>query len=219
MRDSNEAIERVLAGLREVETPAGMERRVLARMEERTAARSGARPRPRMGYLPYEAWRPAMGWVWAGAVAAMVFAGTLMLRPARRPRERIAAAPVAQSVRVAEEQRRMPEILPLREAQGQNDLHAGSVQQVPPVEVAVAEKAEEERGFPAPPMPLTEEEKLLLRVAHRVDPQELTPLNAEARARQEAEFDEEFMEFFAVPETVTEEKQMDPTESDKGETR
>ena len=73
-------------------------------------------------------------------------------------------------------------------------------------------------------MPLTDEEKLLLRVAHGRDPQELTPLNAEARARQEAEFDAEFLEFFAVPEFVADEKQADPTEeatteNDKGEAR
>jgi len=205
MKDSNEAIERVLAGLRDVEAPAGMERRVLAAMEERTAARTG--------------WRPALGWVLACGVVAMVVAGTLMLRPSRVPAQTKAVvavhAPVAVPARVGIEQKRNTEILRF----AQNDLRFRRVQQVRPVEVAATAKVEEERGFPAPPMPLTEEEKLLVRVAHRVDPQELTPLNAEARERQAAAFDEEFMEFFAVPETVTDEKQMNPNESEKGETR
>src|SRR5580700_4931897 len=44
MKNSEEAIERVLAGLREVETPDGMERRILDGLEGRAAqARSGWR--------------------------------------------------------------------------------------------------------------------------------------------------------------------------------
>ena len=74
-------------------------------------------------------------------------------------------------------------------------------------------------GIPAPPMPLTEQEKLLLHLAHRSDPQELTPLIAEVRAQQEAEFDEEFQEFFAPPAPAAEEKQTDPTNDDRGESR
>jgi hypothetical protein len=72
-------------------------------------------------------------------------------------------------------------------------------------------------GFPAPPMPLTEQEKLLLRVAHRSDPTELTPLNAEARARQSAAFDDEFQQFFAPP--VIPEDQTNSTDKEKGDTR
>ena len=41
MKNSEEAIDRVLAGLRDVETPAGLERRVLEGLEERGAARAG----------------------------------------------------------------------------------------------------------------------------------------------------------------------------------
>jgi hypothetical protein len=226
MKNPDEAIDKVLGGLREVEAPAGMERRVLAAMETRSAARSG--------------WRPAMGWVLACGVAAGFVAGVLMMRPSRGPVEKIAVvaihAPVAVPVRVEQVQKRNTGVQtvtaplngPIHPAGvaafhfAQNYVHFSQerkAEQVRPVEVAAVAKVEEERGFPAPPMPLTEEEKLLLRIAHRVDPQELTPLNAEARARQEAEFDEEFMEFFAAPEPVTEENQTNPTESEKGETR
>jgi len=34
-------------------------------------------------------------------------------------------------------------------------------------------------NHPAPPMPLTEQEKLLLRIAHKGDPEELAMLNPE----------------------------------------
>ncbi len=40
MKNSDEAIERVLAGLRDVEAPAGMERRILDGLEERAARRA-----------------------------------------------------------------------------------------------------------------------------------------------------------------------------------
>jgi hypothetical protein len=199
MKNSEEAIERVLAGLRDVEAPAGMERRVLAAMEARAAARSG--------------WR--WGLALACGVAAVVVVGALMLRPARVRMERVAAvhAPVAVPVRVEKVQRRNTEILSF----SQNDANVGGGRKVRRMEVAEAAKIEQERGFPAPPMPLTEEEKLLLRVAHRMDPRELTPLNAEARERQEAEFDEEFMEFFRVP--VMAEEETNPIEGEKGDAR
>ncbi len=195
MKNSDEAINRVLSGLREVEAPAGLERRVLAAMEERAAARVG--------------WKP-MRWAMACAVVEVAVAGALMMRPARVRVEKVAAVavPKMQPVRAQRVQGRNTEILRF----AQNDLNRRVMRMAVAVPVATG-------GFPAPPMPLTESEKLLLRVAHRADATELTPLNAEARARQSAEFDKEFIEFFAVPVTVTEEQQAYPTESDKGEAR
>ena len=49
---------------------------------------------------------------------------------------------------------------------------------------------------PAPPMPLTKQEKLLLRLVHKGDPVELAMLNPELRARQIAEGRAEFQRFF-----------------------
>jgi len=51
-------------------------------------------------------------------------------------------------------------------------------------------------SHPAPPMPLTEQERLLLRIAHRGDPVELAMLNHEIRAKQEEEEKAEFQRFF-----------------------
>ncbi|MGA9670359.1 MAG: hypothetical protein WBQ94_14195, partial [Terracidiphilus sp.] len=50
-------------------------------------------------------------------------------------------------------------------------------------------------SYPAPKAPLTQEEKLLLRVVHEGDPQEMAMLNPEIRAKQEAQSDAEFQEF------------------------
>ncbi|HEY1808829.1 MAG TPA: hypothetical protein VGG42_09720, partial [Acidobacteriaceae bacterium] len=49
---------------------------------------------------------------------------------------------------------------------------------------------------PAPPQPLTEQEKMLLRVAQVGNPQEMAMLNPEIRAKKEAQSDQEFQRFF-----------------------
>jgi hypothetical protein len=51
-------------------------------------------------------------------------------------------------------------------------------------------------SFPAPPMPLTEQEKLLLRIARKVDPVEMAMLDPRVRAMQDAEEKAEFQRFF-----------------------
>jgi hypothetical protein len=56
-------------------------------------------------------------------------------------------------------------------------------------------------GFPAPPLPLTDQEKLLLRLAHRNDPQDMTLLNRDAQAAQSAKATEQFQQFFAINPT------------------
>ena len=51
-------------------------------------------------------------------------------------------------------------------------------------------------SHPAPALPLTKEEKLLLRVAHIGGPKEFAILNPATRAKQEEEADVEFQQFF-----------------------
>jgi hypothetical protein len=60
-------------------------------------------------------------------------------------------------------------------------------------------KVEALASFPAPPLPMTEQERLLRRIAHTGDPQEFATLNAEARARTAAEQQEEYEAYFAPP--------------------
>ena len=202
MKDSQEAIDRVLAGLRDVETPAGMERRLLAAMEERAAVRTGWQ------------WRR---WSVGFAAAAVLMAAVLVSVAPRKVRREVVAGVkqplvVPAPAHVAYVQRRNTEIL----RSAQNDLRVHSEARL---ESVTARRETLAGGIPAPPMPLTEQEKLLLRVAHSGDATELTPLIAEVRARQDAEFDAEFQEFFAEPAPVTKEKKTDPTENDKGEAR
>jgi hypothetical protein len=67
-------------------------------------------------------------------------------------------------------------------------------------------------SFPAPPMPLTEQERLLLRMEHKNDPVELAMLDPKLWELSEVEEKEEFQRFFARP-TVKQpsaEEQMQP---------
>jgi hypothetical protein len=51
-------------------------------------------------------------------------------------------------------------------------------------------------SYPAPPMPLTEQERLLLRLVHKDDPVELAMLDPKLRDLQDSEDKAEFQRFF-----------------------
>jgi hypothetical protein len=53
-------------------------------------------------------------------------------------------------------------------------------------------------GYPAPPLPLTEQEKMLLRVAQRNDAQNKALLNPDLQAAQSAKNTEQFQHFFEI---------------------
>jgi hypothetical protein len=73
-------------------------------------------------------------------------------------------------------------------------------------------------SYPAPPMPLTEQERLLLRLVHKDDPVELAMLDPKLRDLQDSEDKAEFQRFFgqatkqAVPQQAMTE-QAGPQES------
>jgi hypothetical protein len=53
-------------------------------------------------------------------------------------------------------------------------------------------------GFPAPPLPLTDQEKLLLRLAHRNDAQDMNLLNPDVQAEESANATQQFQQFFGI---------------------
>jgi hypothetical protein len=53
-------------------------------------------------------------------------------------------------------------------------------------------------GFLAPPLPLTEQEKLLLRLAHRNDARDMNLLNPNVQAQQAAKATQQFQQFFGI---------------------
>ena len=196
MKDSQEAIDRVLTGLRDISAPVGMEGRVLAAMEQRAA--SGARWQ----------WRR---WLVGLAAAVVLIAAVMILRPQHTAKDGILPTVTQPLIAtVAKNQGRNTEIL----RPAQNGLVR--YRQAKPVRLESKHVAEL-GGIPAPPMPLTEQERLLLQLAHRADATELTPLNAEARTRRDAEFDAEFQEFFTPP--ITTANDTNSNEKEKGATQ
>ena len=219
MKNSEEAIERVLAGLREVETPDGMERRILDGLEGRAAqARSGwRRSMPMRLVMPQGRFAAReLGW---GLISGAALAGVLFLAFAIPAMRKAGRAPVRSRIDVAGV--KVVPMAPSGIAPGDGERASpGSgvpwrgTRDAPETESvreadsgdSVALSETRAASFPAPPMPLTEQERLLLRLLHKVDPVEIAMLDPRVRAMQDAEEKAEFQRFFgkqSLPAEVT----------------
>jgi hypothetical protein len=219
MKNSEEAIERVLAGLRDAEAPAGMERRILDTLENPASARSRSGWRwLRPMWLVVPAHPVAIGSVACGVALAAIFAVALAIPAIHRfghapAQSKISLAPaesvpLATSEAVANDAR-----LPLPGSSvrsiekttvpGKMDTRtAGTVRDSTGDGDSVALSEMLAPSHPAPPMPLTEQERLLLRIAHKGDPVEMAVLNPKLRAAQDEEEETEFQRFFGSVKIV-----------------
>jgi hypothetical protein len=175
MRDADGTIERLLSGLRDAEPPGGMERRILEALDG-----MGAREAAASTSLWRRPLRPAIAMLVACTVILMV-SFTVQQRkhvPGQqfvplKPTEGLNGAPgIVSSRRVGPKRQHAPA-----------RPHRGTTQTA---------------SFPAPPLPLTEQEKLLLRLAHRGDSDTTAILNPDVRAAQTAKATEQFQQFFAI---------------------
>ncbi len=214
MKNSGDAIERVLAGLRDVEVPAGLERRILDGLERRTSRPTDA------GWRWFgPVWRgvPAR-YTACGVVAAGVVVFALTLPIVRRIEDgsvqsKMGVTPTvsvpAHSVVAVKEAEIVSHETGVRTVK--TDVARANLERagdsVGDSEGSVAESEMRAMSFPAPPMPLTEEERLLLRLAHKNDLVELAMLDPKLRELRDAEEEAEFQRFFARPAVVL------PTES------
>jgi hypothetical protein len=173
MNRSDEAIDKVFAGLRDVEAAEGMERRIMAAVRQRAAA-------PRT--LPLR-WFAVGGFALAAAAVIALLAGP---RPASVP------APVQANVQ-PQTQSPPPEPAPARPRRRTPAVRANAEAPVPATNVLAA-------SFPAPPMPLTEQERLLVQVAQRGQPAELPVLDPDALAQQETRSEQVFEAVLASAE-------------------
>ncbi|MGA3344566.1 MAG: hypothetical protein ABSC76_06775 [Terracidiphilus sp.] len=184
MKNPDEAIDKVLAGLRDVEAPAGMERRILAAAEAGTAVHGAAVSR----------------WASRVAMAGMIVLSFTLAIPAIKWHGHLATeaqrhalpAPSAKGAQAASAPPReliTPARTPTRIAAPRRKAR--------PVNAADALLLAEMRApsHPAPEEPLTNEERLLIRAVHLGDTQVMAMLNPEVRARQEAESEAEFQRF------------------------
>jgi hypothetical protein len=207
MKNSDEAIAKVLAGLRESEAPDGMERRIQKALEDQATAQSRSvwgGSRPIWSAAPM---RPVMtrSLAWGVALSGM-FVVVLAIPAIRRlghggaqshSQSKMNSTP-AKSLPLAP-----PEIvaksaqLPSPKSSARSVIKKNT-SSAKAVRDSDSEALNEMHGasYPAPPMPLTEQEKLLLRIAHKGDPVELAMLDPVVRAARDAEEKADVTKFF-----------------------
>jgi hypothetical protein len=177
MKDPDRTIENLLAGLRDAEPSPGMHHRILDAM---AAGQATAHRSRRLLY-------PAIAMSLACTLAIAIWVQHHRHIPANlRSYTTTVDAPrtkPAQTVanKTPREPRRPASRVLLR-----------------PTHTSEVSYAKESPGFPAPPLPLTEQEKLLLRLAHRNDAQDMTLLNRDVQAQQSAKATQQFQEFFGM---------------------
>ena len=189
MKNSDEAVERALAAMRDAKVPEGLEARVAARLAVRDVA--GFRSRDLFSGTAAAGvwWRGAL----SGAAVAILVVGLAWLAGGRGRsrevvvRERVVAAPSAavkedvRSVPCASAPRVVRSAVPVR--RGNEGLRVAS----------------DEVSHPAPAMGLTAQERELVQLVRKGDAKELAPLDPEMRAKAEAQDAAEFQKFFAEP--------------------
>jgi hypothetical protein len=182
MKDADGTIERLLAGLRDVEPPGGIERRILEALdgvEAREAVASAS------------LWRPAMALLLACSAILIVTITVHQHRHAPADSGRLTSADVRRAAR--------PEFVTQRAPTGPRRTNSRvSVRRPHDVHASGETQAS---SFPAPPLPLTEQERLLLRLAHGGDQENLAILNPDVRAAQTAKATEQFQQFFEINAT------------------
>jgi len=199
LNENDPALDRLLAGLASATPDAGFAQRVLHGVESRRVAAGPARYR-----------RSAWTWGLASAAGFAVICTVVVLSYPRygltgqRRRD------------VANQSMRMPQAEPatLRvetlDQPGRRALRRIAGRPSKPV---FDDQRSERVSFPAPPAPLTEQERLLLKIAHTGDPVEFAMLNPEVRAGIAARSDAEYEEFFRPPPPLKPIAKDDPTKS------
>jgi len=207
MKNAGEAIEKVLAGLRDAEAPAGMERRILNRLEERAAVRSRSGWRQLLPIWLVAPARPVVvGSFVCGVALAGMFAVALAIPAIRRlghtpVSSKRNSVPVESAALTASEAAAVSAPPALLRADvrsiGKKKVERSAVgaEAVLDSDSAAVEEMHA-ASYPAPPMPLTEQERLLLRLVHKDDPVELALLDSKVRDLEDLADKAEFQRFF-----------------------
>jgi hypothetical protein len=189
MKDAEPTIERLLAGLRDAEPQPGIESRMLEAMQAReTVASVSFWNRLRPQTLPAFAMWLATALVITGAFVTIALhqRWSLPADSGHPPTLAVRQESIAKAIT-----RKTP--VPARQpASRVGSKHSHPVSPVPDLRAA---------SSPAPPLPLTAQEKLLLRVADRRNPEDTAILNPAAQAAQSAKANEQFQQFFGMNAT------------------
>jgi hypothetical protein len=192
---SDAAIDRVLTGLAGVEAPHEIEQRVLKAVQRRAAEQQG----PRFAALSTLIhWQP---WAVAACVVVLSFAASMAVRKRHEPRHddavlnqhtlpNVAAVPPSE---VAKARQRQPAYSASSYRKNTAKPEAISDEEA----LAISEMLAPSK--PAPPLPLTHQEKLLAEAVHQAGPTDLSSLRSEIRDRQMELSKAEFHDFFEPP--------------------
>lgn len=195
--DSDELIDRLFVSLRDVKLPQGMEHRIVDVATEHFATRRG--------------WKLALptatgkSWTLAVASVAIVALGTTWVlsrnlhnvsQRADVRRDSNAATESAQHAYASNN-----ELLQLRPAKHSHPAQRQTAEVVESLsaEDALAISEMNAPSRPAPPLPLTHQERLLAEAVHKANPEELATLTPEVRVRQLELSKAEFHDFFEPP--------------------
>ena len=186
------AIERVLNGLAGVEAAPALEQRVLSAVQQRAVERQEPRSAAFSTLIHWQRWPIA------ACVIVLSFVASVTVRKRHEPRHEDAVskphalpdATAAPPIEVAATQARQPVITP--SPRRKDDAKPEVLSQ----EEALAISEMNAPSKPAPPLPLTHQEKLLAEAVHQASPTELSSLRPEVRARQMELSKAEFHNFF-----------------------
>jgi hypothetical protein len=204
MKNSDEVLDRILTGLREAEASEGMNRRILEAVQDRAQEQGGWRPMWLMALSPSIGRR-----VWVTAAVGVVVFSMVFYWTSFRTRTRHESvvsksqkAPASTTTR--EVQLTTEKVLsPLQLRQMQQSKRTIDLRKTERIQrgESTGQGAMHAVSYPAPEEPLTEEERLLLRIAHRGDPVEIAELNPVLRNARDEESKKEFQRFFE-PQTI-----------------
>jgi hypothetical protein len=195
--NSEAAIDRVLTALGGVEAPPEIEQRVLQAVQRRA---SEQKP-PRFAALTtLTHWQP---WAIAACVVVLSIAASVAVRKRHEPRHEDAilrpyTSPHTEpSAQVADAQSKATP----HQAVVSGSRHKESVAPTEALDEmeALAISEMNAPSKPAPPLPLTHQEKLLAEAVHQDNPTDLSSLSPEVRDRQMELSKAEFHDFFEPP--------------------
>jgi hypothetical protein len=200
----DDAIDKTLAALKTASPPQGMEARILQRMQQHaSAAPAEFRWRDMLtgSALAAAWWRGAL----SGAATAMLLVGALLLAQHSLRTKQPAVSQIAVTRNLA------PAALPVtasapnapsRESRANPCATLGlprTAHIVPAYRAETLPSASFTPSHPAPVLPLTAQERALVRLVQTADPKLLASLEPETQAKVEAQEADDFNKFFAPP--------------------
>jgi hypothetical protein len=205
MKNSEEAIEKVMAGLRDSEASPGLDLRILAAAKHSASAQSATSrlPEKALWLLTHssqqKAWRAAVATAAVGLIAAVL--AITAIHQHRKPSTQSKFHPDATAVPSPAHAREEAELLQPRPITPASARPSGRATRLVSPIFPIRPHETRNLNHPAPEAPLSQQEKLLQRIAQSGDPHALTMLNPEIRARQDAEDEAEFRKFVEQPTT------------------